>query len=311
MGKGSRLLTSEEMASFVALGFLRLDGVVPAAVNEAFVDSLPAFEGGESHAAMIHYGQVLQSGSIPTVAPGCPLSASYLPETPLAEVFAVPEVRGAIESLVGVSPVVDHQFLHMTFPPERSLDGRGGAVSQTTHQDSTIDVRRAFDIQLLYFPEAVTAEMGGTRYVPGSHLRIVSESSIGRYQNLRGQRHVVCDPGTVFVFHHGLWHGAGLNRSDARRLMFKLRLAPTAPQKRLWDVSDLAEDHHRQRPIFWTGDGAGRDPIHEILTRLEPWFELDTGRLEILNRIRLWRYLLGDESIDVDYWLTRLENDFC
>jgi len=46
------------------------------------------------------------------------------------------------------------------------------------------------------------------------------------------------------------------------------------------------------------------------LTRLEPWFELDTGRLEILNRIRLWRYLLGDESIDVDYWLTRLENDF-
>ncbi|MDG1959066.1 MAG: phytanoyl-CoA dioxygenase family protein [Candidatus Binatia bacterium] len=310
MSEDGRLLTSREMASFVALGFLRLDRAVPASVNRAFVQSLPPFEAGGPHAGMTHYGQVLQSGSIPTVSPGCPLAEAYSPGSPLAEVLSVPEVRGAIGSLVGRDPVVDHQFLHMTFPEETSLDGRRRSVSQATHQDSTIDVRRAFDIQILYFPEAVTPEMGGTRYVPGSHLRTVSESSIGRYQNLRGQRHVVCEPGTVFLFHHGLWHGAGLNQSDARRLMFKLRLAPTARQRRLWDTSDLEPDHHRQRPIFWTGDGTDRDPIHEILTRLEPWFELDTGRLEILNRIRLWRYLLEDERLDVDYWLSRLENEY-
>ena len=92
--------------------------------------------------------------------------------------------------------------------------------------------------------------------------------------------------------------------------MFKLRLAPAQRQRRLWNVSDLPSDHSRQRPIFWTGDGSGRDAVHEILTALEPWFELDTGRLEILNRLRLWRYLIGDESFDADYWLTRLENEY-
>ena len=36
---------------------------------------------------------------------------------------------------------------------------------------------------------------------------------------------------------------------------------------------------------------------------------MDTGRLEILNRVLLWRHLLGDEAADVDYWLTRVENE--
>ena len=49
--------------------------------------------------------------------------------------------------------------------------------------------------------------------------------------------------------------------------------------------------------------------MHTILTTPEPWFEADTGRLEFLNRIRLWRYLLGDERFDADYWLTRIENE--
>jgi hypothetical protein len=31
-------------------------------------------------------------------------------------------------------------------------------------------------------------------------------------------------------------------------------------------------------------------------------------RLEIANRIRLWRALSGQPTFDVDYWLTRLEN---
>ena len=310
MAEKEVLLTSEQMASFVAQGFLRLDGVIPARVNDAFVGSLPEFDADDPAGGLTHYGQVMLSGCVPTVSPGCPLDQAYAEASPLAELLAVPRVRGAIRSLVGAQPVVDHQFLHMTFPPQVSADGTSRSVSQTTHQDSTIDVRQAFDIQLLYFPEAVTREMGGTRYIPGSHLRVVSESSIGRYQNVRGQRHVVCDAGTVFLFHHGLWHGAGLNQSRKRRLMFKLRLAPTARQKRLWDTADLPADHARQRPIFWTGDGSDRDPIHATLTTLEPWFEFDTGRLEILNRIRLWRYLLGDDSQDVDYWLTRIENDY-
>jgi hypothetical protein len=39
----------------------------------------------------------------------------------------------------------------------------------------------------------------------------------------------------------------------------------------------------------------------------EPWHENDTGRLELLNRVKLWRYLTGDPDYDADYWATRLE----
>jgi hypothetical protein len=40
----------------------------------------------------------------------------------------------------------------------------------------------------------------------------------------------------------------------------------------------------------------------------EPWFEQDTGRLEYVNRIKLWRHLTGDPTYDADYWMSRLEN---
>ena len=39
-----------------------------------------------------------------------------------------------------------------------------------------------------------------------------------------------------------------------------------------------------------------------------PGFEQASGRLEIVNRIKLWRFLTGDETFDVNYWLGRLEN---
>jgi len=161
----------------------------------------------------------------------------------------------------------------------------------------------------MYFPHQVTADMGGTRFLPGSHLRVVSEAAIARYQNVRGQQHVVCDAGTVLIMHHGIWHGGGMNRSDRLRYMFKIRLCPAERQERLWDTRDLRDQPRTQRPIFWTLSRGEDDGIATILTRPEPWFEHDTGRLEYLNRIRLWRYLTGDEDFDADFWLTRLENE--
>ena len=49
--------------------------------------------------------------------------------------------------------------------------------------------------------------------------------------------------------------------------------------------------------------------VQSVLCDHQPWFEFDTARLEFINRIKLWRYLLGDESFDAHYWLTRLENE--
>ena len=74
------------------------------------------------------------------------------------------------------------------------------------------------------------------------------------------------------------------------RYMFKLRLNPTVRQLRLWDTADL------------------EDPaIPGILSANHRWYGNEV-RLEIVNRIKFWRFLIGDEKFDVHYWLSRLEN---
>ena len=276
-----QLLSTREVASFVARGFLRFDGVVPEALNDDF---LRDFEAGPANPK----------------AGGTPLLECYAPASPTARALALPRVRGAIESLVGAGSIFDHHFYHV----RDGFDTR----SQDLHQDSTIDPRLTFDIQLLYFPQAVTREMGGTRFLPGSHLRLVHESSIARYQNVVGQEHVVCEAGTVFIFHHGLWHGAGRNTSGKRRVMFKLRLNPSVLQCKLWDTSDLDARALAHKPLFVPGVHDPND-IQDILCTSERWFEDDTQRLEFINRIRLWRHLLGDPVADAHYWLTRIENE--
>ena len=290
-------LTTEQMAEFAASGLLKLGEVVPDAVNKRF---LAAISEKEDETPQQHYQRLMQDKVIPVVQPGASLSQAYPADSPVSDVLHVPEVAGAIASLVGEGCVVDHQFMHITFP---------GGVAQHNHQDSTIDTRQAFDIQLFYFPHEVTLAMGGTRYIPGTHLRIVSEMSIARYQNIVGQEHVVCPAGSVYFFHHGLWHGAGVNRSEVNRYVLKIRLCPTERQSLLWNTDDLPQDNS-QEPIFWQTASANRNPVHARLTRPEPWFEQDTGRLEYINRIKLWRYLTNDSGFDADYWLTRVENEY-
>ena len=299
------LLTSEQMAHFAARGFLRFDGLVPPEINRQFLSDVGAVEDEETWDS--YYQKLMTEGGLPVVPAGVSLAEAYPEESALARLLALPEVAGAIQSLVGRAPVFDHHFLHVTFPPAYY---KGNApVAQHTHQDSTIDPRQAFDIQIMYFPHEVTLEMGGTRFIPGTHLRVVSEASIGRYQNVLGQQHMVCPAGTLLFMHMGIWHGGGANTSDHLRYMFKIRICPTQRQVRLWDTSDLAADHGRQRPIFWTGRREDTDPVQRILMAPEPWFEHDTGRLEFMNRVRFWRFLLGDDRWDADYWLTRIENE--
>ncbi len=301
-------LDSRQMASFVARGFLRFDAVVPDGLNRAFLHAVGHVD--EIGSPREHYRKVMQGSAIPLVEAGTPLKEAWPDDSVLGRIMDLPVVRGAIESLVGENPIFDHHFLHMTFPPAFHERDHSAHVSQPTHQDSTIDPRRAFDIQIMYFPHDVTRDMGGTRFIPGTHLRVVSEAAVGRIQNMRGQQHMVCEAGTLLFLHMGIWHGGGLNRSDRIRTMYKVRLCPAEKQVRLWDDSDLPDHHFRQRPVFWTGGRQSPDDLHSILMAPEPWFEADTGRLELMNRIRLWRYLLGDETMDVDYWLTRVENEF-
>ncbi|MFI0779430.1 phytanoyl-CoA dioxygenase family protein [Streptomyces sp. NPDC021212] len=259
-----QLLTSAHMARFVAHGFLRLDSVVPDSLNEQAVDVLAA--------------------GVPDVPHGTAVAEAF-PEGSFARsLLDLPAVAGALHSLVGPDPTIDHHAVHIRQPQE----GR----AQPLHGDAIIDVRPdAFDVQLMYYPREVTLEAGGTLIVPGSHLRRTNESDTGRYQNLLGQQRLVCPAGTVLILHHGIWHGGRRNDSGVPRYMFKIRFNPTVPQVRLWNTDDL-----------------GDPTVAEELRTRFPWYEQATGRLELHNRIRLWRALTGDPSFDLDHWVTRVTN---
>ncbi len=301
-------LNNTQMATFAARGFLRFDAVVPEEINHQFLSDIGDVS-PQPDTVKGHYANIMRSSVVPLVSPGIKLSQAYPPSNALNKLIQVPQVKGAISSLVGVDPVLDHHFLHIAFPPNYWPEDAPAQRSQHTHQDSTIDPRAAFDIQLFYFPHDVTANMGGTRFIPGSQYRRVSEAAIARYQNIKGQQHVVCTAGTVIIFHMGLWHGGGLNKSEQLRYMFKIRLCPSERQVRLWDMNE-AEHAQSARPIFWTDGSNPPDNLHAILTNPEPWYEADTERLEYINRVKFWRYISGDKNFDADYWLTRIENDY-
>src|SRR5690242_10584974 len=135
MSTTRKLLSSVQVARFVTHGFLRLDGIVPPEMNDealgVFTDALPA------------------------VPYGTPVPQAFPDGSFARRLVDLPEIAGALESLVGPGPTVDHHYVHTRAPREGS--------AQNLHADAVIDVRPdAFDVQLMYYPQDVTAEMGGT-----------------------------------------------------------------------------------------------------------------------------------------------------
>ena len=218
---------------------------------------------------------------VPRGRAGAPLSELWT-DAAIGRVVRLPQIQGIIHSLVGPDPLYDHHAVH-------TVDARH-EHGQIWHADAIIDTRLHFDIQLFYFAHDTPREMGGTMFLPGSIYRRISESDIARYQNFLGQMPMVCKAGTVAVAHHGIWHCAQPNLTGRKRYMFKLRLNPTVRQKKLWNTDDIDDTE-----------------IPGLLNANHRWYGNEV-RLEVVNRIKLWRFLTGDENYDVSYWLSRLEN---
>jgi hypothetical protein len=265
MADTTHLLTSVQMARFAADGFLRFETIVPETINQ---EAMREIDEQRIPAGYLRQGQPL--------ADVWPDSAGF------GAFFRLPQVQGIIRSLVGPDALYDHHAFHKVGP--QHVEG------QIWHADAIIDTRQHFDIQLFYFPHDTPREMGGTMFLPGSHLRRIHETNIGRYQNFQGQVPMVCSAGTVAVAHHGIWHCAQPNRTGTMRYMFKLRLNPVVRQRQLWDTDDL------QSP-----------EIADALFRNHGWYG-NEDRIEYAQRIKFWRFLTGDDRYDAHYWLTRIEN---
>jgi hypothetical protein len=292
------LLTTDQMASFVARGFLRFEAVVPADINAQAMHELPGLFRSwlDEFRGLSHSSRTDADNEVQLPRSGTSLPEAYPAESAFGRMVRVPAIAGAIASLVGPEPVVDHHFVH--------IKAAGDVTAQGLHCDAIIDEGPAFDIQLFWFPHDVAPREGGTRYVPGSHLRRVNMDDISRYEHLAGEGFHSGPAGTVLIFHHGLWHAGAPNHGPTDRVMGKLRLNPTVRQHRLWDTADLAERNRSDDHMFARSDPTA---VASVLRRSEAWYEPSVQRLETVQRAQLWRYLTGDKSFDVDWYLTRTE----
>lgn len=278
------LLSTDQVAQFVARGFLAFPAVIPDELNDDAVR--------ECRQVLATWGTDERPHA---PSSGQPWTEIYPEPSAIGAVLRTPVVRGIVDSLVGPTARFDHDFVHLRPANDPSF--------QHLHADAIIDPTTAFDIQLFYFPHAVETGAGGTGFVPGTHLRRIHETQVGRYRHLRGEQQWSGPPGSILVFHQGLWHRGMPNKGANERLMYKLRLNPTEPQRRLWNTSDLA----RRRPapndhVFATFD---REGLASTLRHREPWMGEQDHRLEIRHRMVLWRYLTGDDGADLDWYLTR------
>ncbi len=292
-------LTTAEMARFVADGFLRFDALVPSPINQAVLAELPGLE--RAKLASLGIGSVPDDAEETQVAlPNSldPLSRCYPLSDGIGAFLRLPEVRGIVRSLVGDDPIYDHDFVHHL--------PAGHAGRQHLHADAIADTASPdFDIQLFYFPHEVATGSGGTRFVPGSHLRRLSSASVARYHHLVGDEFFSGPAGTVMVFHHGLWHAGQDNPSDHDRWMYKIRLGPDRLQQRLWNTADFEALHNDATDHIFAQSRT--DSVGAILRRTPPWMGTDDSRRDLTERALLWRHLSGDDTFDVDYYLSRTE----
>ena len=270
------------------MGTLRFDALVPDELNEAVMaelEQLVEFAPFE--------GNPLRPRS------GTPLADCWPADSAIRAIYDLPVLAGAIRSLAGDNPMYDHQFCHYIPAGSQGL--------QDLHCDAAVDsFDPTFDIQVFYFPRAVAPGEGGTRMVPGSHLRVVHENSVARYQHILGEQFFAGEAGTVMIFHHGLWHAGQANPSEKDRWMFKVRINPTEPQVRKWDTSDYDEVISASWDHMFATMAEG-DTVASRLRSAHRWTIAGQDRLDIIDRVRLWRYLADDPEFDVDWYHTRTE----
>ena len=81
------LLTATQMAQFVTDGFLLVPDLVPQELNEAVLADEKKMEGAGYR--------------------------FWHESSALREAFELPQVKGVVQSFVGVNPTYDHSFLHI------------------------------------------------------------------------------------------------------------------------------------------------------------------------------------------------------
>ncbi len=188
-----------QVLAFCRDGYLMLDGIVPADVNEKVMRYCDE-HGGEA-----------------------PVEEDWY----VRGVTLNPTLTGVVRSLLG------RDFSYFAW--NASHRNTGPNVAQAWHRDGGGVYGPKLDcLQVFYLPQTTTVEMGPTEVLPGSHLIFQLNQYMAHYGEIRGGVPTVAPAGSIFVTAYGIWHRRMRSTSPAVRNLLKFWYVRTVEPERDW-----------------------------------------------------------------------------
>ena len=244
-------LDDGQVVDFCRNGYLMLPAVVPDEVNKQVVAYLEEIDASREPTPLMHERWFIE------------------------QVICNASAAGAVRSLLGADfrlpPIVSNHRGEVPKP------------AQGWHRDGGSRYLTALDyLQVFYYPEDCSPELGPTEMLPGSHLLRTKANMMSHYGHIAGTRSTASPAGTIFLTIYSIWHrrsratAAATGTRSAFRNLLKYNYWRTAPPRRDWIVD----------PDFDFSTAIFNPPV-------EPLFEQFQGAI---GAARLFAWLCGEPA---------------
>ena len=140
-----------------------------------------------------------------------------------------PEGAGAVRSLLG------KEFVLPALMANHRVECPAPALNWHTDGGSIITPRLDY-LQVFYYPEEATREMGPTEILPGSHVHRGYGGLLSRLRSVRDSILTVSPAGTIFVTVYSIWHRRSASTATGIRNNLKYNYWRTAEPCRDWNT---------------------------------------------------------------------------
>lgn len=215
-------LSDSEVLEFCKNGFLMLEGVVPDEVNRATAEYLKKDTFYE---------------------PVGILEKDWFVDNVLLN----PRAAGAIRSLLGknftLPNLISNHRIETPSPAQNWHRDGGSQYTPELHY-----------LQVFYYPEACSLELGPTELLPGSHFLFSTSTHMGHYGNIKGSYRAASPAGSIFLTVYSIWHRRGVSTAKGLRNMLKYNYWRTEQPQRDWivepDFDPGTADYTLGKPTF-------------------------------------------------------------
>lgn len=234
-------LKDQQVMDFCRYGYLMLEGVVPNEINRRTVEYLNEHVEDEP--------------------------SGILEETWFVDgVIKNPQAAGAVRSLLG------KDFELPSMMANHRVECPAPATNWHTDGGSIITDRLEY-LQVFYYPEAATKDLGPTEILPGSHVRRGYGGFLSRLRNLRESVLTESPAGTIFLTVYSIWHRRSRSTATGIRNNLKYNYFRNVEPCRDWDTDP---DFNFSWPTYET-----------------PWMSVPAARMLVWLCGEEWRHQGG------------------